>query len=102
MLSSIKQILMEYIILLAKMAKDGNSFPSTHVNWELLCDVKIILGFTCLLPMLVIVHSYIKFIQCWDVLCVTIKLCKKKLYTPCMLIQQFVLLKILFNDFTHA
>jgi hypothetical protein len=50
-----------------KMAKNNASFLLTHVNYELLCDVRVVSGLTCLLFMLIIVHSCIKFAQRQDV-----------------------------------
>jgi hypothetical protein len=47
-----KVVLEEFKILLVKMAKDAVTNESATANYELLCDIEIVLGFICLLPML--------------------------------------------------
>ncbi len=32
-------------------------------NFEFLCDVEVVMGFICILPMLEVVHELIKFVQ---------------------------------------
>jgi len=36
-------------------------------NFELLCDPYLILNLPCVMPILDVVHSLIKYAQCWDV-----------------------------------
>jgi hypothetical protein len=47
-----KVVLEEFKTLLVKMAKDVVVNENTTINYELLCDIEIVLGFTYLLPML--------------------------------------------------
>jgi hypothetical protein len=42
MLNLVKQVFMEYTTLLAKMVENNASFPSSCVNCEFLCDVKVL------------------------------------------------------------
>jgi hypothetical protein len=56
-----KKVMAMYMPLLANMAKDNPSIMSTKVNFELLCDINLLIFFSCLLPMLEIVHAFIKF-----------------------------------------
>jgi hypothetical protein len=53
----------EYKTLMVKINHANASKPSARTNYEVLCDVKIIMGPTCMLPMLEVVHSLGKFVQ---------------------------------------
>jgi hypothetical protein len=44
---------------------EKNNFA--HENFELLCDLNLILDLPCVMPTLEEVHSFIKYAQCWDV-----------------------------------
>jgi hypothetical protein len=35
----------------------------THDNFELLCDLDLIIGMPCVMPILEVVHSFIKYVQ---------------------------------------
>lgn len=57
----------------------------TNTNYELLCDVGIVMGLTCVLPMLEVVHSLNKLVQnkytfILDFIS-TMKLCQFEIYT---------------------
>lgn len=52
-----------YMPLMAKMAKDNPSITSSKVNFDLLCDINLLISVSCSLPMLKIVHALIKFAQ---------------------------------------
>jgi hypothetical protein len=64
---------------LAKMAKNGPSLLTAKVNYELLCDVNLLIFLVYLLPMLETIHGLMKFSQNWDIfVCyyvATIKIC---------------------------
>jgi hypothetical protein len=38
-----------------------------HENLDLLCDLELVFGLPCILPMLEVVHTLIKYGQRWDV-----------------------------------
>jgi hypothetical protein len=52
MLAPFKQMHNEYKTFMVKMVNDGANIPSAKTNYELLCDVKIIMGLTCVLSTL--------------------------------------------------
>lgn len=52
MLAPFKQVHNEYKTFMVKMVNDGASIPSVKTNNELLCDVEIIMGLTCVLSTL--------------------------------------------------
>ncbi len=43
---------------------DHDRSKSTCDNLELLCDCELILGLPCLMPMMKVVHTFIKYVQC--------------------------------------
>jgi hypothetical protein len=45
------------------MAKNTPAIMFTKVNFELLCDVNLLIFLCCLLPMLETIHALIKFAQ---------------------------------------
>jgi hypothetical protein len=53
----------EYKTFMVKINNANASKPSVKTNYEVLCDVKIIMGLTCMLPMLEVVQSLGKFVQ---------------------------------------
>jgi hypothetical protein len=53
--------MVEYKTLLMKMALNDPTNDKAKANFELLCDVQILLGFVVILPLLQIVHNLIKF-----------------------------------------
>jgi hypothetical protein len=84
MLNLAKRALSMYIPLVANMAKDSSSLMATQVNFELLCDVNLLISLSYLMPMLETIHALIKFTHKRDVfVCdyvVTIKICQGQLY----------------------
>ncbi len=52
MLAPNKRVLTKYKSLIVKMGDDMTKKASTKNNYELLCDCDIVLGLTCVLPML--------------------------------------------------
>ncbi len=58
-----KVVLEKFKTLLVKLAKHVIVIESAIVNYELLCDIEIVLGFTCLLPMLEALHGLSKYVQ---------------------------------------
>jgi hypothetical protein len=57
-----KVVFEEFKTILVKMAKDVvNEYVAT--NYEMLCDIEIVLGLTCLLPMLEVVQGLNKYAQ---------------------------------------
>ncbi len=50
-----------------KIDFDYDKFKSTHETLELLCDLELILGLPCFMPMLKVVQTFIKYVQYQDV-----------------------------------
>lgn len=63
MLASSKWVFNEYKRLVVKMNHDVTNIPNTKINYELLRDVEIVMGLTCALSMLEVVHSLNKLAQ---------------------------------------
>jgi hypothetical protein len=61
MLSPSKQVLNEYKILDVKMATNNIAINITKVNYELLCDAKMLLGLACITPLIELVQGLSKF-----------------------------------------
>jgi hypothetical protein len=84
MFNPTKRVMAMNMPLLAKMAKDNPSIMFAKVNFELLCDVNLLIFLCCLLPTLEIIHALIKLAQKRDVLVCdylsTIKICQGQLY----------------------
>jgi len=53
--------MVEYITLLMKMVLDVPTNDKAKENFDLLCDVQILLGFVAILPLLQSIHNLIKF-----------------------------------------
>jgi len=66
-----------------EMSQDSVSIVQTRFNLNLLCDLHMLLGLFCLLPLLEAVHALIKFAQGKDIfICdfvATIKICQVNL-----------------------
>ncbi len=45
------------------MSDDVINYATTNTNFELLCDVEIVIGLMCVLPMLEVMHSLNKLVQ---------------------------------------
>jgi hypothetical protein len=84
MLSLAKRVMAKYKTLLVKMALDSLTYQQAKLNYENLCDLQVLLGLACILPLLEFVHSLIKFAQTRDVyMCdvvVVIKVCQGDIY----------------------
>jgi hypothetical protein len=50
-----------------KMHFDCEKKKYVRDNFELLCDLDLILGLPCVMPILEVFHYVIKYAQCWDV-----------------------------------
>jgi hypothetical protein len=61
MLSPLKRLLIKYKSLVLKMYMDALKRKPTLDNLDLLCDLELVLGLPCILPMLEIVHTSIKY-----------------------------------------
>jgi hypothetical protein len=61
MFSPLKHVLGEYKSLVVKMHMD------VPKNLDLMCDLELVFGLPCILPMLEVVHKLIKYAQRWDV-----------------------------------
>jgi hypothetical protein len=61
MLSPSQRILNEHKALVVKMVIDNVNVQITKANYELLCDVKMLLGLACVIPLLEMVQGFSKF-----------------------------------------
>jgi hypothetical protein len=52
MLAPSKKLVFEYKFVVMKMSKDLPTNPVVAINYELFCDVKTLMGLTCVLVML--------------------------------------------------
>jgi hypothetical protein len=84
MLNPLKCMFEDYCHLLMKMAIDSTivALATSKLDW--LYDVQVMFNLPYLLPMLIVVHSFIKFAQIHDIfMCdfiVTISFCKTNLF----------------------
>jgi hypothetical protein len=62
MLSLMKKVFVEYKTLMVHMNNDLNHVVATKTNLEYLCDVEVVMGLMCIMPMLKVVHALIKFV----------------------------------------
>jgi hypothetical protein len=63
MLLLVKKVMFEYHALVLEMhPNDGNNTQATH-NLELLCDLEVMMGLSCIMPMLKRLNDLIKFSQ---------------------------------------
>ncbi len=63
MLSLMKRVLAEYKTIMVRMNNDLNRVVATKTNLEYLCDIEMVIGLMCIMPMLEVVHALIKFIH---------------------------------------
>ncbi len=54
-------MMVEYNTLIMKMLQDSASVAQARFNLDLLCDLHMLLGLSCLLPLLEVVNALIKF-----------------------------------------
>jgi hypothetical protein len=57
----------EYQPFIMKMHVESPKNDTSKKNLNVLCDVELILGLPCLLPLFECVHKLIKIVQGWDV-----------------------------------
>jgi hypothetical protein len=67
MFSPSKKIYYEYQPLIVNMHVESPKNDTTSKNLSALCDMELILGLPCLLPLLECVHKLIKIVQGQDV-----------------------------------
>lgn len=65
MLFTIKNFLYEYHYLVLKMHQDAGTINQIAHNLELLCDLEVMLGISCIVPMLEQFNELIKFSHFW-------------------------------------
>jgi hypothetical protein len=63
MLGPLKCVLVQYKSLVVNMHSKYEKSKSTHNNFELLCDLDLIISMPCVMPILEVVHSLIKYAQ---------------------------------------
>jgi hypothetical protein len=61
MLLMTKRVLFEYHALVFKMHQDANNNTKVAHNLELLCDLEVMMGLSCIMPMLERFNELIKF-----------------------------------------
>jgi hypothetical protein len=61
-----KRILVEYKTLVVKMHDDLHIVVVTKTNLQYICDIEVVMGLTCIMPLLELVHALIKFVQDHD------------------------------------
>ncbi len=62
MLSFAEQIYLEYHPLIAKMHEENVKSDGAWKKLSCLCDVEVILGLSCILPLFECVHALIKIV----------------------------------------
>jgi hypothetical protein len=62
---TIKKFLYEYHDLVLKMHQDVDTINQVAHNLELLCDLEVMLGISCIVPMLEQFNDLIKFSHFW-------------------------------------
>jgi hypothetical protein len=67
MLSPLKHVLKEYKSFLVKMHMDAPINKLVVENLDLLCDLELVFGLSCMLPMLEVVHKLIEYVKKRDV-----------------------------------
>ncbi len=61
-----KKVLFEYCVLVLKMHKDDGSNIQVAHNSKLLCDSGVMMGLSCIMPMLDRFNDLIKFSKSWS------------------------------------
>jgi hypothetical protein len=62
MLCLAKKVLKEYKPLVVKQIEDIHAILVAKTTFEFLFDVEIVMGVICIMPMLKVVHEFIKFV----------------------------------------
>jgi hypothetical protein len=63
MLLPSKRVFSEYKVLVVKMVKDSVIVDTIKTNYELLCDLEMLLGLSCSIPLLELVQGLSKISQ---------------------------------------
>jgi len=58
--------MVEYNALIVKMHSNHDKTKFAHENLKMLCDLELILALSCLMPMLEVIHTLIKYAQHQD------------------------------------
>ncbi len=99
MFNPTKWVMSMYMPLVAKMVKDGPFIRITKMDFELFCDVNLLISLSCLLPMLQTIYVLIKFTHKKDVfVCdyvATIKIYLGQMYSH----YYYPMTKYVFNTF---
>jgi hypothetical protein len=61
-----KILFVEYKTLMVHMTNDLNHVVATKTNLEYLFDIEVVIRLMCIMPMLKVVHAFIKFVQACD------------------------------------
>jgi len=56
----------KYMTMLVKMVLDNPTNQQVKLNYKNLCDLQVLLGLVCILPLLEFFHAFIKFAQMRD------------------------------------
>jgi hypothetical protein len=79
MLFFVKRVFEEYKTFVVKMNDGLHAIEATRSNFEFLCDVEVVMGLIYIMPMLEVLHGFIKFTQsCYIFVCdfvIAIKMC---------------------------
>jgi hypothetical protein len=84
-LEPVKRVMSKYKVLVLKMHLDSQSLATTKANLNLLCEIELLFGLACVLPMLEALNYLVKFSQqraCFVCdMVVVVKLCQADLYS---------------------
>jgi hypothetical protein len=84
-LEPVKRVMSEYKALVLKMHLDSQSLATAKANLNLLCEIELLLGLACILPMLEALNYLVKFSQqraCFVCdMVAAVKLCQADLYS---------------------
>ncbi len=83
MLFAFKRVLLKYCALVLNMHKDISVVNEIAHNLELFCDLEVMVGLSCIMPLLEGLNKLIKLSQSQCFVCdfvVAMKLCEEDLY----------------------
>jgi hypothetical protein len=86
MLSLVKWVIVKYITLVVRMNDDMNVMATTKKNLGCLFDIEVVMGLTCIMPLLEVVYVFIKlaleqnifvcdFVTFFKICCVVLQRC---------------------------
>jgi hypothetical protein len=58
---TLQEIFLKYKLLVVKMVENNGHIENAKANYELLCDIEMLLGLACILPCLKIMQGLSKF-----------------------------------------